>query len=96
MKTHSIKTTFGLETTYQAYLPTCIWIELNWIQINWMEFGFNSIQFNFSPNKFNSNLVELNSTIGLRFNWREWDQISGEGSENFLVNTVLEVFKKKT
>ncbi len=38
MKTHSIKTTFGLETTYQAYLPTCIWIELNGFKLNWIEF----------------------------------------------------------
>jgi hypothetical protein len=34
-------------------------------------------------------------TIGVRFNWREWDQIGGEGSENLLVNMVLEVFLLK-
>jgi hypothetical protein len=83
--------------------PTYLHVfELNWIgfKLNWIELNSNTlngiwIQFNFNPNKFNSNLVEFNSTIRLRFNWREWDQIGGEGSENLLVNMVLEVFKKK-
>jgi hypothetical protein len=49
------------------------WIGIEyWIEMHWMEF------------EFNSNLVEFNSTIALRFNWREWDQIGGEGSENLL------------
>jgi hypothetical protein len=65
-----------------------IGFKLNWIEFKYIEWNLDSIQFN-------SNLVEFNSTIGLRFNWREWDQIGGEGSENLLVSMVLEVFKKK-
>jgi hypothetical protein len=95
MKTQSIKTTFSLARYHLPSLPILHVFELNRIEFEYIEWNLDSIQLNFNPNKFNSNLGELNSTIGLRFNWREWDQIGGEGSENLLVNMVLEVFKKK-
>jgi hypothetical protein len=65
-----------------------------------LELNLDLIEVNLIWLELNSNLIKLNSIIGLRFNWIEFKllkkigmQVDEKDIENLFVNTVLE---KKT
>jgi hypothetical protein len=57
--------------------------------------GMNNIAIQFELSldlvELNSNSIKFNSTIGVKFNWKQMGlKFSGNGFQNLLVNMVLE------